>query len=466
MNLDPVLPPTGSGHRAQAREAAAAFAVATALFIGLHAHHDVRIFPFDAALYWALADLPRFHAVPDNIRGYVLAELLAPARYLCGLTDSLWPFRLYLSAIYGWALTWLVPEAYRRFFGGQLSLGRRLVPAVLMAALFPGVLLYPMSDLPAVLLMLGALLSLRTASMAAGPAGLPLHWVALAGALAAAAYNVRTIYLFLLVGSLVSVLLVGRRARLPRRLAEASVFGIAALALLMPQALLNQQLHGRLTFNPALQSTGQSLFVAQLIAGLGVQRYETVVSAPLGPAAVLYADPAGRRLVAQPGGSTIRSTGDYLRHAASHPLEFAGLLARHLINGLDVRDGRLYLYRLSETRNGLALFNFLVLAAAAWAAALQMTRYRPPGTQPAPHWRLWLLLWLAPVAFILPGMVETRFFLPLHLLAWCALALHFDRRMLATSFREHPVLITATIAACACVFFAVTLSTMANRVGA
>ena len=95
-----------------------------------------------------------------------------------------------------------------------------------------------------------------------------------------------------------------------------------------------------------------------------------------------------------------------------------------------------------------------------------MTRYRPPGTQPAPHWRLWLLLWLAPVAFILPGMVETRFFLPLHLLAWCALALHFDRRMLATSFKEHPVLITTTIAAGACVFFAVTLSTMANRVGA
>jgi len=464
MNLYPPRP-AGDG-RPDRLQAWLAFAIATALFAALHAHQDVRVFWFDAGFYWQLADLPGFTRVPNNIRGYFLAVVLAPARYLSDLTVSFWPLRLFLSAAYAWALTGLVPLAYTALFGGRLSLARRLVPAVLMIAIFPGLLVNPMSDLPALLLMVGSLLALCRAS--AGPAGtLALGWIALAGALAAAAYNVRTIYLFLLVGALLALAFIGRRAAWRRQLAAGCVFAAAAFAVLLPQGLINQHIHGRFTFNPVIMGNGQSLFVAQLVQGLGVQRYETM-SPPLpGAGAVRYADPAGARLLGEAGGaSAIQSPWDYVAKVVlARPLDFAGLLGRHVVNGLDVRDGTVYVRRYSSGRGGIAAANFLVLAACAWVGLLLLARRAAAGEPPpapAPHWRLWLLLWLAPVGFILPGMIETRFFVPLHLLAWCTLAFHGQPHALAASLRSHPVLVPAALLAAAGLFFGVTLATMAQ----
>lgn len=462
MNLYPPRP--AAANRPAGLQALLAFAIATALFIAVHGYRDIRMFWFDADLYWKLADLPGFTSVTNNIRGYVLAVLLAPARYLSEATQSYWPLRLYLSLAYAWGLTWLVPQAYTALFGGRLSLARRLAPAVLAALVFPGMLVYPLSDLPALLLMVGALLALRTASRRAG---LPLRWVALAGVLAGAAYNVRTIYLFLLVGALLAVFFIARQAPLRRQALAWAVFAVSAFAVLLPQGLLNQKMHGRFSFNPVIMGDGQSLFVVQLVMGMSTQRYETMVLPPPSGGAVLYKDPAGARLLAEVGGAgAIRSPRDYIaRVVLARPLDFAGLMGRHLVNGLDARDGMLYLRRFSAGRDGMAALNFAVLAASAWVGALLLRRRAssaPPPLEPAPHWRWWLALWLAPVAFILPGMVETRFFAPLHLLAWCTLAFHFDRRALAGSLRDHPLLVPAALLAAACVFFAVTLSTMAQ----
>lgn len=462
MNLHP--PGSGAG-RPSRREAAGAFAIATVLFMALNAWRDVRVFWFDAGLYWQLADLAGFTSVTNNIRGYVLAVLLAPARYLCELTGSFWPLRAGLSLAYAWGLTWLAPAAYTAFFGGRLSLARRLLPAVLMAVVFPGMLVHPMSDLPALLLMLGALLALHRAARRSG--GLAPGWVALAGALAAAAYNVRTIYLFLLAGVLLAALAAGLRAPLRRQLAAAAAFAAAALAVLAPQGLLNQHMHGRFTFNPVVMGNGESLFVAQLVQGLGTQRYETM-SPPLpGQGAVKYRDPAGERVLAEVGGpAAIRSPADYItRVVLGRPLDFAAVMGRHFVNGLDVRDGMVYVRRFSASRDGAAVVNFAVLASAGWAALLLLAS---PGAGPVPphpphaRWPWWALLWLAPVAFILPGMVETRFFLPLHLLAWCVLAFHGDRRAMAGSARAHPVLVAAAWLGAAGLFFGVTLATMAQ----
>jgi hypothetical protein len=105
-----------------------------------------------------------------------------------------------------------------------------------------------------------------------------------------------------------------------------------------------------------------------------------------------------------------------------------------------------------------------VLALACWILwATRSLSVLPHGFAAASRER-WLVLiaLLLPVAAIVPGAVETRFFLPLHLLAYGVIAFRFDPLVQQESIRRHGLTQVATIVAAAAVFFAVSLETMAN----
>ena len=69
---------------------------------------------------------------------------------------------------------------------------------------------------------------------------------------------------------------------------------------------------------------------------------------------------------------------------------------------------------------------------------------------------------LLPVAAIVPGAIETRFFLPLHLLAYCVIAFCFDVDALRQMARRYAVPLGVIAVASAGTFFAITTSTMAS----
>ena len=281
-----------------------------------------------------------------------------------------------------------------------------------------------------------------------------------------AAYNTRPIYLFALVG------LIGLAAVRSGRLAAATPrwMGIAAvlagiLAVSLPQWIINQRTHG--VSSPAVQSLvhKRSIFSTHLVWGLAIQRYETTVSAQAPAPTVFYLDPAGDRLFQEAARhGDLYSLPYYLQVVAQHPLDFLALYTRHAINGLDVRDGIVYTVKPSPLRIRTALFNFLVLTLACWVAwsiRSRSGRQAPLGFRAAPAiWPLALGVLLLPVVTILPGAVETRFFLPLHLLAYGLIAFHLDGAELRDSFRKNgPTIVIAALIS-AGLFFAVSLSTM------
>jgi hypothetical protein len=426
--------------------------------------------PFDAGEYWRLASPSVFGREP-SFRGYVFPALLLPLHFLCGLmTDPAPLFRLGMSASYGVALPLLVPASFQELFGGKVTFWRRLLPVILLAALFPGLLIYPLSDLPALLLALGALYcTLR--GMRQTAAGRFLGMLAAAGVLIGAAYNTRTVYLFVPPGLLVLLALLATHATRIRwlsRWAGIAALGAGLIAVSLPQLLINQRTHGVSSLAVQAQVDNHSLFANQLVWGLTLQRYETTVNPEAPAPSVFYLDPDGEQLFHEVAGQgDLFSLRYYLKVVAKHPVHFLSLYTRHVINGLDVRDGIVYTRKPSPLRTPTALFNFAVLALACWVAWSLRVRSSsqplPPGVRPAPAtWRWSLLILLLPVVTILPGAVETRFFLPLHLLAYCMIAFHFDAQSLRQSARKHGrVLILATVAAAA-VFFAVSSSTMAQ----
>ena len=120
-----------------------------ALLIGLHDYYDIAELAFDSAEYWDLAR-PSVIPVYASPRGYFFPIMLLPLRALADLMlDSVTVIRVGMSLLYALALPLLVPAAFRRIFGGKVTFVRRMVPVVLLALLFPGLLLYPLTDLPA-----------------------------------------------------------------------------------------------------------------------------------------------------------------------------------------------------------------------------------------------------------------------------------------------------------------------------
>lgn len=426
-----------------------AFALATLLFLVVHASYDITAFPHDAAEYWRQA-----YAIEAGGRGYLFPLLLSPARYLGPGDAPYLAFRLLSSVAYAAVLTLVVPRGFVRLFGGRVSWARRLLPCLLVASVFPGLLVYPMSDLPAFLLCFGAAMTLAGWDPAQTGAWRRLL---VAGVLAGAACNTRQIYLFALVPLALAVPLMAWRmgwARWPRRLACAAVFLCGAVLVSLPQVALNKQVHGTYHLSP---TPGKNLFSFQLFAGLEVQRYETTTDPDGRRAGVPFVDPEGQRLLRESGFDPHEwSLGNYLTIFADHPYDVLGVYGRHLINGLDVRDGRVYITRRSSTRDGMSLYGFALLALAVW---VHRAGGRAGGPSLAP---LWIAVLLLPVVAITPGAVETRFYLPVHFLAYCVIAFQADARVLLSDLRRHYLRIGVAFMLALCVFAAVSQATMAG----
>lgn len=415
----------------------------------------------DASGYWAHSSRTHFGITPSQ-RGYVYPMLLMPLRWISDASpDPMRMLRVSQAVIYGILLPLLVPAVFQAAFGGRVSLLRRLVPVVLLAVLFPGLLVYPLSDAPALLMMLGAVLCCIHAIDATTFARASVM-SACAGVLTGAAYNTRPIYLFCLLGVGLFLALGDRRKRTVRsRFVAVASFAVGVLLVALPQAVINKRTYGMAS--PTVITGGNNnLFANQLVWGITMQRYET----SLGPVATaIYLDPAGMKLLEKIDYTQLASIPRYLRFTLQNPVEFAGLYFRHVVNGLDARDGQIYTAIPSPQRNGVALLNFCVLAFSLLVART-IPRQSADSTLRIPGWTrrstILLGILLLPVAAIVPGAVETRFFLPLHLIAYCVISAYFSRRIFVDAYRHCALATVVVLLVVAGGFFAISSTTMSQ----
>lgn len=441
--------------RDETRGALAAFAVFAVLLFVAQRKHAIELFPYDSSTYWALAVDPWSLPASAFIRGYFFPAVLGgwvAALSAIGISQ-VEAFRLFSSLVYSAALTILLPETYRLLAGGHTSLARRLCPALLLALLFPGLFLFPLSDVPAALLMWTAVMLLLRS--VAPTASRPLVLALLAGCAAGAAYNTRTIYLFS-VGLLVLGLLLQARARWR----ELCCFALGAVLIGVPQLALNLRMHDQASMDPTVSYVGGKLFLKQLVWGMGVQKYETYMVDGMG--GLPYPDPAGTRLQARISKEdTIDTVPAYLLAVVSNPMPFLGLYGRHFVNGLDVRDGRVYM---THPPDGKSLTSFACISVLLLATLALVAGSSGRGAQlarPALRWTCVGALVL-PALLAIPGAVETRFLLPLHMFLYVAAAGTWSTAAIGATLRSRPLLIGALALVAYATFFAVTQNTLAQ----
>jgi hypothetical protein len=206
----------------------------------------------------------------------------------------------------------------------------------------------------------------------------------------------------------------------------------------------------------------RSLFASQLLWGITLQRYETSVDKSSPGAGVFYLDKAGEHLfAANKIGSEPFGLRAYLKLALQNPVDFIGIYGRHIVNGLDLRDGEVYTMGQPWKKNALASFNFLILFSGLLVIVLTIATQRANAAQTTKG-VFWTFLTLLPVMAIIPGAIETRFFLALHLSIYCALAFSSDIGSIKTLLRRHWLLIGLALTVSAMLFFSISTTTMSG----
>lgn len=388
----------------------------------------------DAYAYWQYSSSILNLSFPQTMRGYFYSLVLAGPRFIFETFPGVGFVPLYVvqGLIFAFTLAILLPYVFVRLVGGQISLIRRLLPPLLVAFFFPGLIAYPLSDLPALCMVIAAIALILSASSQAKIVR-SFVFIFFSGILAYGAYSTRTIYIFtfLLLIPLVPVLAV-KNTTITARVALTTVFIFGAAFASIPQVLINLKYLHSPTPLVVTNSNNSSLYANQLKWGVTIQRYETGYNAVTGSIyPIYYLDPAGERIFKNHnmGGGTATVPG-FLKIFASAPLSFLTIYTKHFINGMDVRDDNPYTTISSKERNfrsvaslSVSIFGFFLLVRLIVGAKTSVKRWHGIMARTA-----WVFLMVLPVVAITPGAIETRFFLPIHLMAYCSIAFGFSKQ--------------------------------------
>ncbi|WP_214658205.1 hypothetical protein [Pseudomonas folii] len=382
---------------------------------------DARDFRGDARLYWSLsADLLQFD-YPQTIRGYFYPLVLVPFRFLFDFSESVGLFSLKIgqSVAYGYLFSIALPNLYHSVFGGTLSTLRRIIPPILVALIFPGLVSYPLSDAPAFgMLVASAVMVVK--ALASQSIMRSFSYILIAGLLSYFSYNTRTIYIFSVIALALLVLVFFIRGPLYKLIAVFIFFAGVSLGS-APQMAINYRYSK--TFSPFVETDlgGGSLFVHQLAWGMIVDRYETYIEpGAVRGTPVFYANKAGAEILRNHGGFDSLSISRFLEMMIEHPLVFSGIYVRHIASGLDARDGEVYTQRPSAEKSTRSLmYLFIVIFGLSQLAISFIFK----GYNNFVRKFLFGIVLLLPSVAIIPGAIETRFFFPVYCLAYCAISL-------------------------------------------
>ena len=417
-----------------------AFGLGFALFFGYLLVRNEQENPYDAWTYTQLSQsfiqngLMNFSAFArdcgEGMRGYLFPWILAACNGLSLLAPWL-DYRFMVSVFTSLSFAVVLPDLMSLIFGTRpFNFAQRMLAPVLMLVFWHGLLAYRLTDLWSAglaVIAVHALLRLFT--------GTPLSWArrcglaALCGFAVGAAYNIRTIYLFLIfgVGALYLLLcLVKHEVTVSRKLAGLLCILVGFGLVSLPQMLINHQAFGNLSFT-LVSDSGANLYINKLYDGIYITKYESYTGVDYWYDRMNYVDPVGQALLEEEGmdatfefgtGATaLGNLGAYAALVLRHPMDFIGIYARHVFSLLDVRYPNMYISDF-DTAVWLPLVNYTVLylsLAALWRALRTM----PPNRR--------MLLWalaalLLPTLAILLGTIETRYGILLYLTLWVVLA--------------------------------------------
>jgi len=462
------------------------FIVGLVTLLLIHFYYNVTQYHYDAWSYNNLSRILLFGRggdgfsllnFPLDIRGYVYPFLLLPGNFIDSVTEGKFnyfeAYRIYSSICYSFAFAYIIPGMFERLYKIHISFLSRLAMLITTLFFWPGLFIYPLSDLTAVIfLMLAIYLSFIIL------ASNKLTWKTafssfFLGISIYAVYNIRPIYLFSL-----PVIILAFTINFYRMNKQLSYFlNIVCIAIgitlaAAPQIIINQNVRGMAS--PLVISEGhagnKNLFLFQLKTGIVQERRETYVGDAGYSPGMVYVSKRGTALLKDAQVDWDKGMLEYVRLVISHPLDFSIIFFRHIIAGLDNRFGIIYLKDVNQASNITAAINYTM-----WFLGFILLKYfyTPENettftrqTNSFRHFMIyrgnWLLAIIVPVIAVVPGAIETRFFLPLHLLLYAQLFYLVPWKEVFLKAKPHAVRLFLSYVLFMAVMFTLSDSILAN----
>jgi hypothetical protein len=391
-----------------------AFGITFALTLTVALLQGAKPFYFDSGNYWALGGTfvkrGSFSLLNFNspLRGYTVPLIDHGLRRLAQAfhwRDSM-SAKLFNALIFSLSSAILAPLLAEVCWPGRCwGLRRRLALTALLLLFWSGYLNFPLSDFPALAVVLLAIVAVSRADQLGG--------VFVAGIATGIAIDMRPSYV-LLAPVVLSLALwrwfEQRHDGVGRPTVRLVVMLAGFIVVSLPQSLASHRHFHTWSFIPGSAIHLESL---QLSEGLRVQRVSGYVG--MGhPPLMVYEDASGQKLLAKQKEHVVLDLHQYFGLIADYPVTMAGVLSRHVINGLDQRYSTPYIEHLdSGSHRWLRLFGFLLV----FLGLLRVLWPKARHSLGATRWRYPAALLICCLTAV-PSAMETRYMLPVYLLSY------------------------------------------------
>lgn len=417
--------------------------VSTIMLFGFYIHANVTNYYYDAQGYM---DISRsffesnrfcFDATMFNIRGYTWPLMLAIFSYP-GIQYVFW---LFLSGLYSIIIVVAIGDFGEIVIGKRLSAVKRIIPIIMLMVFWPGIILYPLSDLIAVLISVLACYSLALWLDQENCCINTIVYSFLSGIFADMALNIRATYKIPMYLGLLFITIYSIKKRDVRLLISSVVFYLLGVAIsAAPQVYANLINFDSISFdNPLSLMNGGNRSVVLLYEGAVIPRYETYVgNDPTITPAFYGFDPIMREVFRQEGISFkyFPDMAYFVRLVFKHPVEFMCVYFTHIVNCLDVRYGDMYILNFGGMRRlivqiiSVAIYTLLLIDIKRLGNIEIFKKIRI-------RWFLLIMYILLPTIISIPGHIEPRYAIAFHVVMYLYFAYILDWNYVIISLRKH-----------------------------
>ncbi len=387
-------------------------------------------YPWDSGGYMGLGllfGLDDFSLANYNeaLRGYLL-PLCHWALYkleALGIGNITLNLYLFHSVLFSASLMIIIPNLMEKLFKFKLTTFVRCAFFVVCIIMFKGHLIYPITDLPAFSCMCAALylmMLIRDGDITKLPVKITASFGI--GLLLGAAYYMRPIYLISIILFFIYAVIklvhyiyiyiyiyaknTDRRIKvfdIPIFMIVIPALGLLTIAA--PQIYINYDNYNVIDPRVMTEKVYEgSLYLQQLIWGLGTQRYETNLDMEsFASARVVFYDGIGSAILAN---SEIHSYWDYIVFVFTHFFDVLFIYLRHIFNGMDIAYPNGYIKNMYNSRIVVQFVNYTLLFLG--IAGLKRNIKKSTWTY---DFIGSLLIYIMPVILCIPASIETRFFM-------------------------------------------------------
>lgn len=288
------------------------------------------------------------------VRGYGWPFMIAILRLLGFRTQLGWLFWWACFICFG--LSYVIPELFETIFKRNNGFISRIIVCVFMLIFFPGIIIYPLSDIPAITMVcLGILLIIKSYTSVMVK---KIFMVFGSGVCLGLAYYIRT---GCIVSCIVAIaLIIIYEKRMVKKLIVVLALLVGIAVSMIPQIIINRECNGLNTYKVPIGLT-TNITQQEYYNGVRYFRFETNVTGKHPDLQLISEDNMASTLFKQQNMQPEAiGAKDLFKSMSKYPLEFLGIFASKFANFIDSRYGELYIHELKGMKYILIILNFSV----------------------------------------------------------------------------------------------------------